>query len=97
MPVKQKGEIWPCRFLAFAGYSDLSKHISVVVHTRFSSGFPGSTDGVHNKEDAGTVPADAAAWMAILRRPHILRFLQALFVTIFANRFDTCSADPLDY
>ena len=48
------------------------------------------TDGAH-QEDAGVVPAEAAACMAILR------FLWVLFVAIFENRFDTYSADPLDY
>lgn len=62
-------------------YSDLRKHVSVVLRIQFSD----FTD------DAGEVPADAATCMAILR------FLRALFVAIFENRFDTYSADPLDY
>lgn len=71
-------------------YSELSIRVSTVVHVRFSSGFPVSPDGART-DDAGAVAADAAACMAILR------FLRALFVAIFENRFDTYSADPLDY
>lgn len=70
-------------------YSDLRKHVSVVLRIQFSD-FTVSTDGAHT-DDAGEVPADAATCMAILR------FLRALFVAIFENRFDTYSADPLDY
>lgn len=44
-----------------------------------------------HRDDARVVPAGAAACVAILR------CLQALFVAIFENRFDTYSADPLDY
>lgn len=90
--MKQNGEVLPYHFLAFVGCSDLSKY----VHTWFSSGFTVSTGGVH-AEDAGLVPADAATRMAILRFLHILRFCQALLVTIFQNRFNAYSADPLDY
>lgn len=98
MPVKENGEILPrSRFSTFVGHSDLSKCVSPVVHTQFSSGYPVSTDGAHSQEGARMVPADAATCMAILRFLHILRFLQALFVTIFENRVDTYSADPLDY
>lgn len=79
------------------GYSDLSKHVSTVVHIQFSSGFIVSPYGLYNKEDARMVPAEAAACMVILRFLHILRFFQAVFVTIFEDRFDTYSADPLDY
>lgn len=73
-------------------YSDLRKHVSAVVCIRFSD-FTVSTDEAHT-DDAGEVPADAATCMACMA---ILRFLRALFVAIFENRFDTCSADPLDY
>lgn len=90
LPVKENGEILSHGFVAFAGDSDLSKGVSTVAHTRFSPGFPASTDGVHNREGAGMVPASAACVA-------ILRFLQALFVTIFESRFDTYSGNPLDY
>ena len=87
LPVKQNGEVLPYSFLAFVRYSI---YISAAVHMQFFSGFTVLTDGAH-QEDAGVVPAEAAACMAILR------FLWVLFVAIFENRFDTYSADPLDY
>lgn len=66
LPVKQNGKVLPYSFLAFVRYSNLSIHISAAVHVQFSSGFTVLTDGAH-KEDAGVVPAEAAACVAILR------------------------------
>lgn len=63
LPVKQNGEVLPYSFLAFVRYSI---YISAAVHMQFFSGFTVLTDGAH-QEDAGVVPAEAAACMAILR------------------------------
>lgn len=82
LSVKKNGKVLPYSFLAFVRYSDLSIYVSTVVHMQFSSGLTVATDGAY-KEDTGMVPGDAAAYMAILR------FLWALFVAIFENRFDT--------
>lgn len=62
----------------------------MLVPVQLSCAFTVPTDGAKT-DHAGVGPADAAARMAILR------FLRALFVAIFENRFDTYSADPLDY
>ena len=66
LPGKQNGKVLPYSFLAFVRYSNLSIYISAAVHRQFSSGFTVLTDGAH-QEDAGVVPAEAAARMAILR------------------------------
>ena len=84
------GSSLPLRLFSSCGEQGYSIYISAAVHMQFFSGFTVLTDGAH-QEDAGVVPAEAAACMAILR------FLWVLFVAIFENRFDTYSADPLDY
>lgn len=63
-----------CSFLAFVRHADLRKQVLTLVLMPFSSGFPALTNGAHT-HNAGEVPADVAAPMAMFR------FLRALLLS----------------
>lgn len=82
-----------CSFLAFVRHADLRKQVLTLVLMPFSSGFPALTNGAHT-HNAGEVPADAAAPMAMVRflralllsfKTYLTLIQQILWITELAN------------